>query len=237
MSAAETLITEHLDTWTSAIKAKSSAGRGSGKKSEFYGIKKLRELILDLAVRGLLVQQDANDEPASELLKKVEAGKAKLIEDGKIRKPNALPHVSEAEEPFQLPDRWKWVRLNELASVIRGVTYKKADASDVEISGSVPLMRANNIGRGLNFDDLLHIPRTLVSPDQLIIKGDLLIAMSSGSPSLVGKAAQADDDLDYSFGAFCAVIRAYLTELFEYFRIFFETPFYRGQTQEIGKGI
>jgi type I restriction enzyme S subunit len=232
-----TLHSSSFEVWTSAIKAKSSAGRGGGKKQEFYGIKKLRELILELAVRGLLVPQDPKDEPASVFLKKVEAEKAKLIKDGHIKKPNALPHVSEDEEPFQLPFGWKWVRLNELAAVVRGVTYKKSDASDVEASESVALMRANNIGRGLNFDDLLYIPRKLVSSEQLIIKGDLLIAMSSGSPALVGKAAQANQDLFFAFGAFCAVIRAYSPSLFEYFRIFFDTPFYRKQTQQIGKGI
>jgi type I restriction enzyme S subunit len=63
MSTAETLITKYLDTWTSAIKAKSSAGRGGGKKQEFYGIKKLRELILDLAVNGMLVPNKVSDKP------------------------------------------------------------------------------------------------------------------------------------------------------------------------------
>tara|TARA_R110000765_G_scaffold426654_1_gene543211 strand:+ start:2826 stop:3122 length:297 start_codon:yes stop_codon:yes gene_type:complete len=67
----EQLITEHIDIWTSAILAKSTSGRGSSKKYELYGIKKLRELILELAVRGKLVPQDANDEPASVLLEKI----------------------------------------------------------------------------------------------------------------------------------------------------------------------
>ena len=63
-------------------------GRGSSGKVELYGIKKLRELILELAVRGLLVPQNPNDEPASELLKKIAAEKAKLVKAGKIKKRN-----------------------------------------------------------------------------------------------------------------------------------------------------
>ena len=75
----QNLITQHLDIWTAAHKTRSSAGRGSSNKLDLYGIKKLRELILELAVRGKLVPQDVNDEPASELLKSVTLARAKLI--------------------------------------------------------------------------------------------------------------------------------------------------------------
>ena len=86
MANAEQLITENIDLWTSTIKRKSSAGRGGGKKVELYGVKKLRELILELAVRGLLVPQDAGDEPASVLLERIAAKKAELVEAKTIKK-------------------------------------------------------------------------------------------------------------------------------------------------------
>lgn len=113
MANAETLITEHLDTWSSAIKAKSSAGRGGGKKRELYGIQKLRELILELAVRGLLIPQDPSDEPASELLKRVAKEEAKLVQDGSFRKRKSLPEIKESEMPFSIPVSWCWIRLGE----------------------------------------------------------------------------------------------------------------------------
>lgn len=117
MSRARTLITENIATWTGAIQAKSTAGRGSSNKYELYGIKKLRELILELAVRGKLVPQDPNDEPASVLLERIAAEKAELIKQGKIKKSKALPPVSDEEKPFELPEGWEWTCLGEIAEV------------------------------------------------------------------------------------------------------------------------
>ena len=81
------LITNHLDIWTAADTAKKSGrGRSSGTAGSVYGIKKLRELILELAVRGKLVPQDESDEPASELLKRIAAEKARLVGRNSHRK-------------------------------------------------------------------------------------------------------------------------------------------------------
>lgn len=115
ISKPEQLITEHIDIWTSSILAKSTSGRGSSKKYELYGITKLRGLILDLAVRGKLVPQDANDKPASVLLEKIAIEKAQLIKDKKIKKSKILDEISEDEKHFKLPLGWKWSRLGTLA--------------------------------------------------------------------------------------------------------------------------
>lgn len=85
MNKVEQIVTQNFDIWSSAVKKKSSVGIGSNSKIELYGVKKLCELILDLAVRGLLVTQEPNDEPASELLKKITSEKANLIKEGKIK--------------------------------------------------------------------------------------------------------------------------------------------------------
>ena len=113
-STIKPLITDHIDIWTSAILAKSTSGRGSNKKYELYGITKLRELILELAVRGKLVAQDANDEPASVLLEKIAAEKAKLVKEGKIKKSKPMANISENEIPFDLPNGWIWCRLQDI---------------------------------------------------------------------------------------------------------------------------
>ncbi|HFQ5298723.1 TPA: restriction endonuclease subunit S [Vibrio vulnificus] len=120
--AAENLITEHIDIWASAVKTKSTSGRGSSKKLELYGVKKLRELILELAVRGKLVPQDPNDEPASVLLERIAQEKAQLVKEKKIKKPKKLPNISDEEKPFDLPNGWKWVRFPDVAHYGPGKT-------------------------------------------------------------------------------------------------------------------
>ncbi|MGI2028008.1 hypothetical protein [Endozoicomonas acroporae] len=84
----EQLIVNHLSTLALAVQNKSASGRGSGKKIDLYGIKKLRELILELAVRGKLVAQNPEDEPASKLLERIEAEKTRLVKEKKIKKQN-----------------------------------------------------------------------------------------------------------------------------------------------------
>ncbi|NKG30884.1 restriction endonuclease subunit S [Erwinia rhapontici] len=108
------LITDHIDIWSSALQTRSTAGRGSNGKIDLYGIKKLRELILELAVRGKLVPQDPNDESASELLKRIATEEAMLVKQGKIKKQKPLPEISEDEKPFELPVGWEWVRMDHV---------------------------------------------------------------------------------------------------------------------------
>ena len=87
------------------------------------GIKKLRELILELAVRGKLVPQDPSDEPASELLKRIAAEKARLVKEGKIKKQKPLAEIGEEEKPFELPAGWEWGRLGSLTTKITDGTH------------------------------------------------------------------------------------------------------------------
>ncbi|MBJ5085096.1 restriction endonuclease subunit S, partial [Salmonella enterica subsp. enterica serovar Typhimurium] len=76
----------------------------------------LKQTILQLAVMGKLVPQDPNDEPASELLKRIAAEKAELMKQGKIKKQKPLPEISEEEKPFELPVGWEWTRLINLGT-------------------------------------------------------------------------------------------------------------------------
>ena len=83
-------------------------------------IVRFRRFILDLAVRGKLVGQDSNDEPASELLKRVAAEKARLVKAGEIKKSKAKP-VNMSDTPFELPKSWKWAALGDLVLYDAGI--------------------------------------------------------------------------------------------------------------------
>ncbi|PSW39985.1 type I restriction endonuclease subunit S [Photobacterium phosphoreum] len=110
----ESLITQYIDTWTSTVKTKSTSGRGSRKKLELYGVKKLRELILELAIRGKLVPQDLNDEPASVLLERIAAEKAQLVKEKKIKASRKYAPIDNDSLPFETPLGWKWARIEDL---------------------------------------------------------------------------------------------------------------------------
>ncbi|MGL4733750.1 MAG: restriction endonuclease subunit S [Enterovibrio sp.] len=142
--AIEKLITDHLDLWTAAVRPKSSAGRGSNSKLELTGIKKLRELILELAVRGKLVPQDPSDEPASVLLERIAAEKTRLVKEGKIKKPKALPEIGEEEKPFELPEGWEWARFDEIINQEYPISYGVLVPGESE-EGGVPFVRISDI--------------------------------------------------------------------------------------------
>lgn len=153
----QNLITDHLDIWTAAHKTRSIAGRGSNNKLNLHGIKKLRELILELAVRGKLVPQDPSDEPASELLKKIAVEKAKLIEEGKIKKEKPLPTISEDEKHFELPLGWEFIRLGELTSKLGSGSTPRGGQAAYQETGIIFLRSQNVWNDGLKLDDTAYI--------------------------------------------------------------------------------
>lgn len=85
-------------------------------------IARLRRFVLDLAVRGKLVPQDPNDEPASELLTRIAAEKARLVKAGEIRKPKVSEPIRKDGLPIELPGNWTWARLCEIGNLSGGMT-------------------------------------------------------------------------------------------------------------------
>jgi type I restriction enzyme, S subunit len=104
----------------------------------------LEQTILQLAVRGLLVPQDPQDEPASVLLKKIRAEKDKLIAEGKIKRDKPLPPIAEDEQPFALPQGWEWQRVSDIVEMLNGYAFK----SEWFKQSGVRLLRNLNVSHG-----------------------------------------------------------------------------------------
>ena len=179
----EQLITEHIDIWTSSILAKSTSGRGSSKKYELYGISKLRELILELAVRGKLVPQDANDEPASVLLEKIAAEKARLIKEGEIKRTKLLPELTEDEKPFESPQGWCFYRLGNLVEKLGSGSTPRGGKNAYVFEG-IPFLRSQNVrNEGLDDSDIAYISSETHQRmnNTIVYPGDILLNITGAS--------------------------------------------------------
>ena len=137
----------------------------------------------------------------------------------------------------KLPSGWTETQLGELLTVLRGVSYKKQDATTEPAPGKIPILRATNIDAGLNFDDLVYVPQEYVSEVQLLNLGDIVIAASSGSRHVVGKAAALTVPWVGSFGAFCYGLRPYLWETASYISLFLQTSTYRDYVSALSAGV
>ncbi|MBS7471867.1 restriction endonuclease subunit S [Pseudomonas syringae] len=148
------------------------------------GIKKLRELILELAVRGKLVPQNANDEPAGELLKRISEGKAGLLAAGKIKNESLLG-IAGKERLFQLPSAWEWCTLSALLPDFQNGVSSRGDANGVNAT----VLRLADIKLGeISLEDtrILTLDATTFRKHRLEA-GDLLLIRVNGSAELVGR--------------------------------------------------
>ena len=130
------------------------------------------------------------------------------------------------------------VRVGDMATLVRGVTYTKQDSSDRPAPGLVPLLRATNINSDLDFTGLVYVPESCVSGGQYVQSGDTIIAASSGSLSVVGKSAQLRQKWHGTFGAFCYSLRPAPTRIAPfYLGYFLQTSEYRSQVSRLAAGV
>lgn len=106
--------------------------------------KKLRQKILDLAIRGKLVPQDPNDEPASVLLERIRAEKERLIKEGKIKRSKKSASDDEIEAPFEIPESWEWTTIGELCDVVRGGSPRPAGSKEF-YDGPIPFLKVADL--------------------------------------------------------------------------------------------
>lgn len=107
-------------------------------------VTRLRRFILDLAVRGKLVEQNPNDEPAAELLKRIQAEKALRVKEGVLRDQKPIPPIGSDEVEFELAEGWQWVRMAEVIKLWNGFAFKSGDFQ----SDGVPVIRIGDLQSG-----------------------------------------------------------------------------------------
>ena len=149
----------------------------------------LKSSILQRAMEGKLVPQNPNDEPASELLKRIKAEKEKLISEGKIKRDKKETEifrgddgkhyekfddesVQEIDVPYDIPDTWEWVRLRRVISLLSGRDLNKSNYFDGKVGGTPYITGASNFSNGL-----VNTNRYTNHPTVLSYKGDLLITV------------------------------------------------------------
>ncbi|WP_435235523.1 restriction endonuclease subunit S [Psychromonas sp. PT13] len=226
----ENLITDNIDIWTAAIKNKKATGRGSSKKIELYGIKKLRELILELAVRGMLVAQDPSDEPASALLEKNFTEQERLILDENL-KTKASKKILESDEYLVSPRSWGKIKLGNLAKFIdyRGKTPKKLDSG-------VRLITAKNVKFGF----------ISLQPEEFISQDEYSVWMTRGFPQIgdilftpeapLGNVAQVELKERFALAQRAICFQLHLPDISNFLRLFLMSPNFQKLLKEKATG-
>ena len=136
------------------------------------GIPKLRELILELAVRGRLLSQDSGDEPAHVLVDEIRRRSRELIRAGELKKDACGADVQPGEAPFVLPAGWGWGRIADSGQYINGLAFKPQDWG----TEGKPIIRIQNLsGRNLQFNRT----NRLVGDQYVVRPGDILVSWSA----------------------------------------------------------
>ncbi len=155
-------------------------------------LSKLRQQILQEAIEGKLSAEWRNENPdvesASELLKRIRTEKEQLIKDKKIKKQKPLTPITEEEKPFEIPDTWEWIQLEELGSFYTGnsinKTIKQAKYTSIVLT-DLPYIGTKDVGfemKGINYQTGVAIPlNEAISLFKIAPKNSILICIEGGS--------------------------------------------------------
>ncbi|MGV2123457.1 restriction endonuclease subunit S [Agrobacterium vitis] len=199
-------------------------------------IARLRRFILDLAVRGKLVPQDFAEEPASELLKRIAAEKARLVKTGTIRKEKMLPPLSSAGGAFELPDKWAWARLGQLAQL---VTSGSRDWAKHYSNEGAIFVRMGNLSKDHYRLRLDHVQRVKAPDDgegtrTRLETGDILISIT-GDVGMLGLIPEGFGEA--YINQHTAMVRPVAELRGRYLAELFRSPFAQQQFNEPQRGI
>jgi type I restriction enzyme, S subunit len=189
-------------------------------------IQQLRRTIFNLAVRGRLVPQDPNDEPASELLKRIQTEKARLIKEGILQKEKPLAPIDGHQVPFPIPTSWSWTKIGTCSSLIEYGTSVRSEAAEM----GVPVIRMGDIQEGrVLLGGQKKVPRQIEELPQLYLKRFDLLYNRTNSADLVGKTGiYLGEDDTYTFASYLIRIQ-FLRDLMSpiYSNLAMNAPYFR----------
>ena len=162
----------------------------------------LRRLILSLAVQGKLIQQDASDVSASDLLAQIRA-------EMKLQDDTTEPASPVTATPFDIPSSWEWASLGEVVDLIRGITFPASEKTKEPAPNRIACLRTTNVQHSIEWHDLLFVDRSFMGREvQLIRHHDIVMSMAN-SRELVGKVALIESVPfpEATFGGFLGVLR------------------------------
>ena len=176
-------------------------------------VKALRETILQLAVMGKLVPQDPNDEPASVLLQHIATEKDRLIQEGKIKRQKSLSAIRDDEKPFELPNGWEWVRLDQLALNSEAGWSPTCESTPRE-KGKWGVLKVSAVTWGtFKPEENKELPNSLdPKPAYEVKAGDFLISRAN-TAELVARAVIVPDNIPDKLMLSDKIIRFVFTAL------------------------
>lgn len=190
----------------------------------------LKNSILQRAIEGKLVPQRKEEGTAKELLAEIRAEKARLVKEKKIKKSKPLPEITDEEKPFDIPESWEWVRLDDICKSISDGDHQAPPKSEK----GVPFLVISDVRSGkLNFKNTRHVPveyfKTL-SPERIPLKGDILFTVtgSYGIPVLINV------DMEFCFQRHIALLKPMIEYTFLSYML--ESPFIKKQCDAVATG-
>jgi type I restriction enzyme S subunit len=197
------------------------------------GIKKLRELIRELAIRGKLLPQDSNDEPAIELLQPIVEEKARLVREGKLKKQKPSANIGTVEKPFDFPKGWLPAYLADIVAIVTDGDHQPPPKA---VEG-VPFLVIGNLNTGnIRFEGCRRVPHDYFDAldwGRKPCQGDILYTVtgSFGIPIVV------DVDEPFCVQRHVAIIKTTKHLPSEYLRVLLASPYAKNYAALIATGI
>ena len=190
----------------------------------------LQKSVLQLAIQGRLVPQRAEEGNAEDLYKQIQTEKQKLIKEGKIKKEKPLPPITDDEKPFEIPESWKWVRLNELCKSISDGDHQPPP----QVSNGYPFLVISNISSGkIDFSNTRYVSESYFNslPNERVAKkGDILFTVTGS----LGIPIKVEDDKEFCFQRHIALLKVLIK--IDCLNYFLRTPMVQLQCNKVATG-